>query len=156
MVQALKEALNSPDPSTQNGAILISGSYSYLGRGFNHFPSGVDPQYWHGDKEAKYARVVHAEVSAILAAARNGLRTGGSTLVCPWAACSNCAKHIVDAGVKRLVRCSWANSGVTTGSHWYADCEIGDDIMASGGVEVVEIDPPTISFSLRRNGGMWP
>jgi deoxycytidylate deaminase len=147
-------ALNSPDPSTQNAAILITTTDIWA-FGWNDFPQGVDLKHWYGDKEAKYARVVHAEVSAILDAAKNGWRTKGSTLVCPWSACSNCAKHIAAAGVSTLVRHTRSNVGDATGTHWHKDCEIGDEILTAAGVEIVELDPLTPLRAIRRNGSMW-
>lgn len=51
----------------------------------------------------EYGRVVHAEMEALLNCARNGTATRGSTLYCTTFPCHNCAKHIVAAGVKRVV-----------------------------------------------------
>lgn len=51
----------------------------------------------------EYGRVVHAEMEALLACARNGQSTVGATLYCTTFPCHNCAKHIVAAGVKRVV-----------------------------------------------------
>lgn len=90
-------ARNSKDPSSQTGAVLLGPDESVIGVGFNDFPPGVDPQYW-DIREEKYKRVVHAEVAAIIDAAKGGNSTLGSTLVGPWMACSNCAKHIAQAG----------------------------------------------------------
>lgn len=148
-------ATKSPDPSTQNGAVLVH-LRNIVGYGWNDFPQGVDTQYWHGDKIDKYARVVHAEVAAILSAARQGYSTIGTTLICPWAACSNCAKHIAAAGISKLIRHSFANSGTSTGSHWFAECQLGDEIMQQAGVEIFEVEPLTTNIQLRRDGILWP
>lgn len=51
----------------------------------------------------EYGRVVHAEMEAILSCSRNGLSTVGTTLFCTTFPCHNCAKHIVAAGVERVV-----------------------------------------------------
>ena len=51
----------------------------------------------------EYGRVVHAEMEALLSCARNGQTTVGATLYCTTFPCHNCAKHIVAAGVKRVV-----------------------------------------------------
>ncbi len=52
----------------------------------------------------EFSRAVHAEMDAIINIARNGI-TGiiGSTLYCTTYPCHNCAKHIVDAGISRVV-----------------------------------------------------
>ncbi|MFO0935686.1 MAG: anti-phage dCTP deaminase [Gemmataceae bacterium] len=51
----------------------------------------------------EYGRVVHAEMEALLSCARNGLSTVNTTLYCTTFPCHNCAKHIIAAGVKRVV-----------------------------------------------------
>lgn len=148
-------AINSPDPSTQNGAVLVDGKTgSIIGVGWNDFPSGVNTDHWHGEKEAKYARVVHAETSAILDAGRLGHATQGSILVCPWAACSNCAKHIAFSGVSALVR--HPNNNGDTGNHWHDDCAIGDEIMTEADIQIVEYPIVQTNLVLRRNGEDWP
>lgn len=156
LLESYRVAQNSPDPSTQNGAVLLSEQGVVVATGWNDFPVGVDVEYWTGPKEAKYARVVHAETSVLLAAARLGITTVGTTMVCAWAACSNCAKHMAAAGVARLVRHSYSNSGADTGSHWYEDCLIGDEIFSQAGIEIIEIDPVPTDIQLRRNGALWP
>ncbi|MBI1348791.1 cytidine deaminase [bacterium] len=51
----------------------------------------------------EYGRVVHAEMEALLSCARNGASTVGTTLFCTTFPCHNCAKHIIAAGVSRVV-----------------------------------------------------
>ncbi len=51
----------------------------------------------------EYGRVVHAEMEALLCCSRIGLSTVGTTLYCTTFPCHNCAKHIVAAGVERVV-----------------------------------------------------
>jgi deoxycytidylate deaminase len=62
-----------------------------------------------GLKESKvmdlieFGRDIHAEMSAISDAARNGIPINGATLYCTTFPCHLCAKHIVAAGLKRVV-----------------------------------------------------
>jgi deoxycytidylate deaminase len=51
----------------------------------------------------EFGREVHAEVSAILSAARLGIATAGSILYTTTFPCHNCAKHIVAAGISKVV-----------------------------------------------------
>lgn len=51
----------------------------------------------------EFSRSVHAEMHAITDAARRGVSLKGSTLFCTTFPCHNCAKHIVAAGIKRVV-----------------------------------------------------
>jgi deoxycytidylate deaminase len=51
----------------------------------------------------EFGRVVHAEMEAVLSCARIGISTINTTLYCTTFPCHNCAKHIVDAGMSRVV-----------------------------------------------------
>lgn len=50
----------------------------------------------------EYGRIIHAEMSAIVDAARLGHPTKDTTLFCTTFPCHMCAKHIVGAGVKHV------------------------------------------------------
>jgi len=52
---------------------------------------------------SEFGRAVHAEMDAITTAARLGHRISGSTLVCTTFPCHNCTRHIVAAGIRRVI-----------------------------------------------------
>jgi deoxycytidylate deaminase len=51
----------------------------------------------------EFGRMAHAEMSALLDAARLGRPTKGATLYSTTFPCHNCAKHIITAGIQRVV-----------------------------------------------------
>lgn len=51
----------------------------------------------------EFGRVVHAEMEAILSCCRAGISTINGTLYCTTFPCHNCAKHIIAAGIQRVV-----------------------------------------------------
>ncbi len=51
----------------------------------------------------EYGRVVHAEMEALLFCARNTVSAHGATLYTTTFPCHNCAKHIIAAGIKKVV-----------------------------------------------------
>lgn len=51
----------------------------------------------------EFSRAVHAEMDALMACARIGVSPRGGTLYCTTFPCHICAKHIVDAGIARVV-----------------------------------------------------
>lgn len=51
----------------------------------------------------EYGRAVHAEMEALLSCARTGAETKGGTLYTTTFPCHNCAKHIVAAGILRVI-----------------------------------------------------
>jgi dCMP deaminase len=144
---ALRAAAMSPDPSTQNGAVLRF-TVGVLAEQ-NRFPDGVGytPARW--ERPLKYAVIEHAERNVIYRAARAGWATEGATLICPWAACADCARAIIQAGIVRLVRFEAHAS-----ARWDDSIAIGDEMMREAGVEIVEVPMRDGAFgiTLRRNG----
>jgi cytidine deaminase len=51
----------------------------------------------------EFSRPVHAEMAAILDAARRGVGIDGQTIFVTTFPCHNCAKHIIAAGLKRVI-----------------------------------------------------
>ena len=51
----------------------------------------------------EFGRAVHAEMDALMTAARHGVRVGGNQLVCTTFPCHNCTRHIIAAGIQRVV-----------------------------------------------------
>lgn len=94
----------SKDPSTKVGCVVVDDDGSVLSLGYNGFPRGVDdlPQRY-ADRDTKLIFVAHAESNAIAQAARHGVRLLGSTMVLTALyPCTNCAKQIIQAGIKRV------------------------------------------------------
>jgi len=56
-----------------------------------------------GTESQHCIRTVHAEENAIAQAARMGIALDSSTLYCHMTPCYNCAKTLVNAGIKRIV-----------------------------------------------------
>ncbi|MEX1361675.1 MAG: deaminase, partial [Nannocystaceae bacterium] len=51
----------------------------------------------------EFGRVVHAEMNALLHAARQGVRIRGRALYCTTFPCHGCARHLIGAGIARVV-----------------------------------------------------
>jgi dCMP deaminase len=107
MYEAYLLAQDSPDPSTQNGAVLVSfgpnGEATIIGKACNTFPRGVQSTIERLERPLKYQFVEHAERGAIYDAAQHGYCTEGTTMFVPWYACSDCARAIICAGIKKVV-----------------------------------------------------
>lgn len=102
---ALLSAKRSKDPKTQVGACIINADKRIVGIGYNGFPRGVeDDQFpWKSDGEwldNKYPYVVHAEPNAIL---NSTVSLKGATLYVTLFPCNECAKLIIQSGIKELV-----------------------------------------------------
>ena len=96
-------ARQSKDPSSQNGAIVMREGV-VLTTGANNFPIGVEFNAERSEtRPLKYDYFEHAERNAIYMAARAGKATHRSTMFCPWAACADCARGIIQAGISEVV-----------------------------------------------------
>lgn len=103
---AILSAMRSKDDSSQVGACIVSPENKILSLGYNGMPIGCndDDMPWdrEGDElETKYMYVCHAELNAILNSAHSDLR--GSRVYVTLFPCNECAKAIIQAGIKTLV-----------------------------------------------------
>jgi dCMP deaminase len=107
MAIAQLSALRSKDPNTQVGACIVNANKRIIGIGYNGFPIGCsdDELPWGREGEfleTKYPYVCHAEMNAITNAA-NKPDLDGATLYVSLFPCNECAKLIVQVGIKEVV-----------------------------------------------------
>lgn len=128
-------ALGSPDPSTQNGAIVFDFFGDVIGQGCNEFTRGMVITDDLLERPKKYAYIEHAERNSLYDALSNG--DGQPYLmVVAWAACADCARAIVQSGVRHVVRHVLDGTDDHTWKESIAD---GDAIMAAAGVNIITI-----------------
>lgn len=113
MAMAHLSALRSKDPSTQVGACIVNSKKKIVGIGYNGMPLGCDDDLMPWGKsstnnlENKYMYVCHAEVNAIMN--KNSFDVSGCTLYVALFPCNECAKVIIQAGIKTIIYASDAN-----------------------------------------------
>lgn len=112
---ALVHAEKSKDPSTKVGAVITDFDHVLISGGYNGFPRGIQDTHERlTDREAKLKLVVHAEMNAVLAAARKGTQLLGTTLYivaldaasgATWggAPCVRCTVEVIQAGIHLIV-----------------------------------------------------
>lgn len=101
----------SKDPSTKVGAIAVGRKGQILSQGYNGFPRGIeDTEARLNDRGQKYKFVVHAEQNCIYNATLNGVSLDGADMYI-WGLplCSECAKGVIQVGVKRVFMCHPSN-----------------------------------------------
>lgn len=104
---ALLSAKRSKDPSTQVGACIVNDDNRIVSVGYNGFPRGCSDEIFPWDKVAenpndtKYPFVCHAELNAILNS--NGIGIKGSRIYVALFPCNECAKSIIQAGIKEVI-----------------------------------------------------
>ena len=103
---AMLSAMRSKDPNTQVGACIVNREHRIVGVGYNGFPTGCSDDDLPWDREGdwietKYPYVCHAELNAILNSIGGDLR--GCTLYVALFPCNECAKAIIQAGIRKIV-----------------------------------------------------
>ena len=101
---AFLSAMRSKDPNSQVGCCIVSNTNRILSVGYNGFPNGMpDSEFpWNRDGEDnKYLYVAHSELNAILNYRGGSLE--GAKLYVTLFPCNECAKAIIQAGIKECV-----------------------------------------------------
>ena len=97
---AMLAARRSKDPNTQVGACIVSQDNIIISTGYNGMPKGCSDDVFPWDRtgeETKYPYVVHAELNA------NGRDLRGSKLYVALFPCNECAKAIIQSGVREVI-----------------------------------------------------
>lgn len=152
MMLAYSIAKTSPDTSNQNGAIVLAndGHYQQVGESCNRFPVGFQPRPEDLERPRKYSLIVHAEMGAVL----NAERTRDCVLVCPWFACSMCARCIVESGIKAVI--GHEPRMRLTPDRWQEEVQIGNHILASAGIQMIYLTRRLgLPFTIKVNGEDW-
>ena len=109
------------------GALVVKDQM-IISDGFNGTPSGFENKC-EDDNNVTHPYVLHAEANAITKLARSSNNSDGSTLYVTASPCIECAKLIIQAGIRRVV---------------YAEkyrLEDGLDLLRKAGVEVQYLNP---------------
>lgn len=120
----------SKDPRTKVGAVIVDDHKRVVSMGYNGFPRGVlDFEERYTDRATKHMFVAHAERNALDNAP---LMVEGCTLYVPLLPCNECAKAVIQKGIKRVV--SYVPSRTGSGFNW----DITRIMFKESGVELVE------------------
>ena len=104
---AMLAAKRSKDPNTQVGACIVSEDNIIISTGYNGMPKGCSDDEFPWERtgeeeiETKYPYVVHAELNAILNS--NGRDLRGSRIYVALFPCNECAKAIIQSGIKEVI-----------------------------------------------------
>ena len=125
---AFYATMRSKDPSTKVGAMIVTEDQQREYMGYNGFPRGVDDAAErYADRETKYKMIVHAEPNAIIKAGRDAV--GGTIYTWPLPPCHECAKLIIQSGIKRFVAIQKDDT------RWSESCELAIQMFNEAGLE---------------------
>ena len=109
------------------GALLVKDKM-ILSDGYNGTPSGFE-NICEDENDHTKPYVLHAEANAITKVARSNNSSEGATLYVTSSPCIECAKLIIQAGIRRVVF-----------SEYYRDTD-GIDLLNRAGIETLLIGP---------------
>ena len=103
---AILSGERSKDPNTQVGACIVGADNRILSVGYNGFPNGCSDELFPwaregAELETKYPFVAHSELNAILNYRGGSLE--GSKLYVSLFPCNECAKAIIQAGIRTVI-----------------------------------------------------
>jgi len=106
---ALEIATASKCVSKQVGAVIVKNG-RILSTGYNGTPPGYVNccDYWANEYTKEHHEwsktyEIHAEMNAIIWAAREGISIKDATIYVTLEPCSDCSKNIIASGIKRIV-----------------------------------------------------
>ncbi len=125
-------AKRSDDPNTKLGSLVVSEENDILSLGYNGLPRGIKPTENNTSRPTKYPYMVHAEENAILNAGRKGVALRGSKLYVEMFPCMNCARAIVQAGIREVV----VGNVITNSGNWKDQQRQAYDLFQEAKVQV--------------------
>jgi dCMP deaminase len=123
---ALIWAQNSYCKRRQVGALIVQGKM-IISDGYNGTPSGFE-NICEDENNVTKPYVLHAEANAITKVAKSNNSSDNSTLYVTTSPCLECAKLIIQSGIKRVVYCN---------QYHKTD---GLDLLRRAEIELVHID----------------
>ena len=121
-------ARNSYCKRRQVGALLVKNKM-IISDGYNGTPSGFE-NICEDENGVTKPYVLHAEANAITKVAKSGNSSEGATLYVTASPCMECAKLIIQSGIRRVV---------------YRDAyrlTDGIDLLTAAGIEVEQLETP--------------
>lgn len=132
--------LKSKDIRTQIGAVIVGSDKQIVSTGYNSFPRNiVDNNQDRQVRPEKYFWMEHAERNAIYNAALNGVSTKGTSIYLTCGIpCSDCARGIINAGIKK-VYCKQEDT-TKNREHWDEHAKRSMEMFTEADVDVIFYD----------------
>lgn len=133
----------SKDPSTKTGAIVVGPDREIRATGYNGLVRGVDdnkPERM--ERPTKYDFFEHAERNAVYNACLTGTSLKGCTLYATHAPCTDCARAIIQAGIKTVITNHVEINDQTPKGTWRDKLDYSAQMFKEAGVEYIELPTP--------------
>ena len=148
MEMALHVSTWSKDQSTKVGCIVVGPDKEIRSQGYNGFPRGVDDtKSKRQERPIKYAFYEHAERNAVYNACLFGASLKGCTLYVTTPPCADCARAIIQSGIKRVYFMAPAANAtkISDPCNWRETVKISFDMFREAGVKATKLDRDTLN-----------
>ena len=123
--------------SKQVGAVIVKDG-RILSTGYNGTPAGYIncKDHWHDEYTQEHHEwsktyEIHAEMNAIIWAARKGISIEGATIYVTLEPCSECSKNLIASGIVRIVYAK---------PYEYTHSEVISKFLSDNGVVIEKLD----------------
>lgn len=130
----------SKDPSTKTGAVVVGPDREIRATGYNGLVRGVDDENpMRMERPTKYDFFEHAERNAIYNACLTGTSLKGCVMYATHAPCTDCARAIIQAGIKTVVTNKIIIDDKTPQNTWRDKLSYSAEMFKEAGVEYIEL-----------------
>ena len=140
---ALHVSTWSKDTSTKVGCIVVGPDKEIRSQGYNGFPRGVDDtKPIRQTRPTKYSFYEHAERNAVYNACLFGATLKGCTLYVTTPPCADCARAIIQSGIKRVYYLEPAPNAtkIKDAGNWRETVKISFEMFKEAGVKAIKLD----------------
>ncbi len=130
----------SKDTSTKTGAVVIGPDKEIRATGYNGLVRKVDdniPERM--ERPTKYDFFEHAERNAIYNACLTGTSLKGCTIYCTLTPCTDCARAIIQTGIKEVVTYEYKPKSDDPKNTWRDKLNYSAQMFEEAGVKYIEL-----------------
>ena len=130
----------SKDPSTKTGAVIVGPDKEIRATGYNGPVRGVNDDVKERlERPTKYDFFEHAERNALYNACLTGVSVKGCVMYATHAPCVDCARAIIQSGIKTVVTNKIVIDETTPKNTWRDKLMISAQMFEEAGVEYIEL-----------------
>jgi len=130
----------SKDPSTKTGAVIVGPDKEIRATGYNGPVRGVsDDIEERFERPTKYDFFEHAERNALYNACLTGVSVKGCVMYATHAPCTDCARAIIQAGIKTVITNKIIINETTPQNTWRDKLIYSAQMFKEAGVEYIEL-----------------
>lgn len=130
----------SKDPSTKTGAVVVGPDKEIRATGYNGLVRGVaDDIPERMVRPTKYDFFEHAERNAVYNACLTGTSLRGCTIFCTLTPCTDCARAIIQAGIKEVITYEYQINDNDPKNTWRDKLNYSAEMFKEAGVTYIAL-----------------